>query len=147
MRYPAPTSPAVTAVMRGNRRVDTGPEVALRSHLHQSGLRFRKDFLIRLGDCRVKPDIVFRREQLAVFVDGCFWHNCPMHGRNPGGKNADYWRVKLEKNRLRDEPQTRALIEGGWTVIRVWEHEAVQSSCDLIIETLRRIHEAGPHSA
>ncbi len=147
MRYPAPTSPAVTAVMRGNRRVDTGPEIAVRSHLHRSGLRFRKDFLIRLEDRRVKPDIVFRRERLAVFVDGCFWHNCPMHGRSPGGNNADYWRVKLERNRLRDESQTRALIEAGWTVVRVWEHEAVESSCDLIIETLRKIHEADPHSA
>ena len=69
-----------------------------------------------------KPDFTFRRERVAVFVDGCFWHGCPRHGRRPDS-NVDYWRMKLERNKARDRAVTRGLREAGWMVIRIWEHE------------------------
>jgi DNA mismatch endonuclease, patch repair protein len=69
-----------------------------------------------------KPDFVFRRQRLAVFVDGCFWHGCPKHGRQPGS-NAGYWLTKLARNRERDRDVCRALRKLGWTVIRLWEHD------------------------
>ncbi len=121
--YPHPSSPAVSNVMRANRRTDTKPEVALRSALHRMGLRFRKDHVVQLPNRRVRPDIVFTKAKLAVFVDGCFWHSCSEHGRTPTGSNPDYWRQKLERNRTRDRLDTESLGVAGWQVIRVWEHE------------------------
>lgn len=122
--------------MKGNRRADTKPEIALRSALHRAGLRFRKDYAIELDGRRVRPDIAFPRLKLAVFVDGCFWHLCPNHGRIPGGKNAAYWKTKLEGNRARDHQNTERLQNGGWTVIRIWEHVDIETAAGRIAAAL-----------
>lgn len=123
--YPHPTSAAVTASMKGNRRADTKPEIALRSALHARGLRFRKDFMLRTPDgTRCKADVVFTRARVAVFIDGCFWHGCPEHGTTPQA-NTHYWGPKLQRNRDRDRRVTAALEADGWAVLRVWEHERV----------------------
>lgn len=133
-----PVSPTVSAMMRGNRRADTRPELAIRSLVHRAGLRFRKDFPIRLRMGRqVRPDIVFTRHRIAVFVDGCFWHLCPQHGRVPGGANSSYWAGKFARNRARDEEDTAALLNENWLVIRVWEHEPSPSAAERIIEAVR----------
>jgi DNA mismatch endonuclease (patch repair protein) len=76
----------------------------------------------RLKAFRVKPDFVFRSQRLAVFVDGCFWHGCPVHGTQPR-HNAKFWRDKIARNRARDRLVTRTLRARGWRVIRIWEHE------------------------
>lgn len=68
-----------------------------------------------------KPDFVFPRERLAVFVDGCFWHGCPKHGRRPGC-NRDYWIPKLEGNKRRDIAVSETLRRTGWRVLRFWAH-------------------------
>jgi DNA mismatch endonuclease (patch repair protein) len=68
-----------------------------------------------------KPDFVFARDRLALFVDGCFWHGCPKHGRQPRTNKA-YWSQKLARNKARDRSVSRALRQSGWTVIRIWEH-------------------------
>jgi DNA mismatch endonuclease (patch repair protein) len=73
-----------------------------------------------------KPDFVFRRERLVVFVDGCFWHGCSRHGRQPTS-NSDYWFAKLNRNRQRDKSVTRKLRKIGWKVLRLWEHDLIQS--------------------
>src|SRR6266540_6172372 len=119
--YPAPTSRAVSAVMRGNRRTDTTPETRVRSLLHLHGYRFRKDYRIEVPGARVRPDIVFTRQRLAVFIDGCFWHRCPKHGNMPQA-NTTYWAAKLDRNVARDERVDLALRGAGWTVLRLWEH-------------------------
>jgi DNA mismatch endonuclease (patch repair protein) len=108
--------------MLANKRVDTKPEVALRSALHRLGLRFRKDKRIDLPAMRVRPDVVFVSARVAVYCDGCFWHSCPIHATSPKA-NADYWRPKLAANVRRDRDCDRALKEAGWQVVRVWEHE------------------------
>lgn len=72
-----------------------------------------------------RPDVVFLRARVAVFVDGCFWHGCPAHCRVPAG-NRPYWVRKIARNRARDRAATRALRARGWRVIRIWEH-AVQA--------------------
>jgi len=102
-------------------RRDTRPELALRRELHARGLRFRKEYRALPG----RPDVAFTRARLAVFVDGCFWHRCPLHGTLPK-HNADWWLAKLDANVARDQRQDRQLVDSGWTVIRVWEHEAVE---------------------
>ena len=68
------------------------------------------------------PDFVFRKERLAVFVDGCFWHGCPRHLRRPKD-NKGYWRKKLSRNQSRDKLVTKTLRNAGWRVLRIWEHE------------------------
>lgn len=68
-----------------------------------------------------KPDFVFPKAKLAVFVDGCFWHGCPVHGRIPKG-NAAFWREKIERNQRRDRQVNRRLRAKGWHVMRIWEH-------------------------
>ena len=69
----------------------------------------------------VRPDFVFPRLKLAVFVDGCFWHACPRHCRMPTGNRA-FWRAKLTRNQARDRLVTRTLRKAGWRVLRIWEH-------------------------
>ena len=121
--------------MSAIRRTDTKPEVALRGALHAVGLRFRKDFRVDLPARRVRPDIVFTRRRVAIFVDGCFWHCCPEHGRPPA-QNTAYWGPKLARNVERDHMNDAALEGAGWTVIRVWEHEDVRTAVARILSTL-----------
>ena len=76
---------------------------------------------------RVRPDFVFARARLAVFVDGCFWHGCPRHGTRPKG-NAAFWLKKISGNQARDARVNRALRRAHWRVLRIWEHDlAVRS--------------------
>jgi len=76
---------------------------------------------LQLSTFHVRPDFVFRRARLALFVDGCFWHGCPQHGTQPKG-NAAFWRRKFSRNKKRDRLVTRTLRKSGWRVIRIWEH-------------------------
>lgn len=110
------------ANMRAIRRRDTRPERQLSSALHALGYRFRRDFSIVIGKARVRPDIVFTRKRVAIFIDGCFWHGCPEHGHRPA-VHQDYWNPKLERNRERDVRNNQLLEQDGWTVLRFWEHE------------------------
>ena len=117
--------------MQANRRRDTQPERALRSELHRRGRRFRVDLPLTLSNVRVRPDIVFQRQRVAVFVDGCFWHNCPEHGSQPRA-NADYWASKLAANVRRDKRNNEALRDAGWIVIRLWEHVPPREAADAV---------------
>jgi DNA mismatch endonuclease, patch repair protein len=72
---------------------------------------------------RVRPDFVFRRARLALFVDGCFWHGCPKHATKPANNRA-FWKKKLAGNKTRDRLVNQTLRRAGWRVIRIWE-------CDL----------------
>jgi DNA mismatch endonuclease (patch repair protein) len=134
--YPESKSAAVTAVMRANRKTDSGPEVRLRSELHRRGVRFRKNLLIRLGSLNVRPDIVFTPQRVAVFVDGCFWHRCPEHGVQPKS-NVSYWSAKLDRNVRRDHLVTSALTEAGWRSVRVWEHQGVDEAADEVMNAVQ----------
>ncbi|WP_241153785.1 very short patch repair endonuclease [Nocardioides pantholopis] len=120
-----------TAWARANRRTDTKPELALRSELHRRGFRFRKDLRLDLGTINPRPDIVFTRAKVAVFVDGCFWHCCPDHGRPPT-QNTGYWGPKLARNVERDRLYDSALREAGWSLVRVWEHVPVTEAADVV---------------
>lgn len=102
-------------------RRDTKPEIELRRHLHALGLRFRVDRPV-LADRRRRVDVVFGPAKVAVFVDGCFWHGCPLHATFPK-TNAEYWRGKIETNRARDRDTNDQLARAGWHVERAWEHE------------------------
>jgi DNA mismatch endonuclease (patch repair protein) len=121
--------------MQSNRPRDTALEVSVRSALHREGLRFRKHVRPVLGlACTV--DVVFPREKLALFIDGCYWHACPEHASYPR-TNAEWWRAKLEGTRERDRRNAAALSEAGWHVLRVWEHEDVATVGAKVRATLK----------
>lgn len=123
--------------MLGNRRTGTKPEAALRSALHAAGCRFRKDFRLDLGVVRPRPDVVFTRVKVAVFVDGCYWHSCPLHGTQPKA-NAEYWTPKLARNVERDREHDHALRAAGWTVVRIWEHVPVAEAVEIVTAALKK---------
>lgn len=139
--YPAPKDASASAVGRSNRRKDTKPEVALRRALHRHGLRFRKDYAIRVDDARpIRVDIAFTRARLAVMVDGCFWHGCPQHGTTPKS-NTEYWAPKLARNMERDREDDRRLAADGWLVQRIWEHVPLEEAVAATLDALERARE------
>lgn len=116
--------------MRNQRRRDTAPELALRRELHRRGRRFFVD-RAPLSGIRRRADLVFPRLRVAVFVDGCFWHACPEHGRLPRS-NRGWWQEKLAANAARDRDTDHRLVANGWRVVRVWEHEQVLTAADRV---------------
>jgi DNA mismatch endonuclease (patch repair protein) len=122
--------------MQAIRRRDTRPEVAVRRLLHAAGHRYRVDLLLRMGSERVRPDIVFTKRRIAVFIDGCFWHVCLEHGRQPQ-VNDWYWAPKLAKNQDRDLRVTSALQQAGWLVLRFWEHESADHIAQVVAASVR----------
>ena len=97
---------------RGNRATELRLIALLRAH-GVTGWR-------RGAPLPGKPDFIFRTEKVALFVDGCFWHGCPRHGRTPKSRVA-FWTAKLTRNAQRDHAVAHALRAAGWRVLRVWE--------------------------
>lgn len=93
-----------------------------------------------IGGQQVRPDILFTRSRVAVFIDGCFWHGCPTHGEMPAS-NREFWQAKIGGTRERDQRQTMALQEAGWTVLRVWEHEPIDDAVRRVLAVLQRTAE------
>jgi DNA mismatch endonuclease (patch repair protein) len=115
------SSPEARARMQSNKGRDTKPELALRSAVHALGLRYRVDAR-PLKQLRRRADLVFPRAKVAVFLDGCFWHGCPVH-HTVAAANASFWAEKVSTNRTRDSDTDARLAEAGWVSVRVWEHE------------------------
>jgi DNA mismatch endonuclease (patch repair protein) len=122
--------------MQGNRRRDTAPELAVRRLLHASGCRYRVD-IQPLPDLRRRADIVFTRQKIAVFIDGCYWHGCPVHGSTPQ-TNSEYWSSKVAANRARDADTNARLSEAGWHAARYWEHEQPSAVAADVLRLLAR---------
>lgn len=101
---------------------DTKPEMVVRRLLHGMGYRYR----LHAKDLPGRPDIVFRKRRLAIFVHGCFWHRHPdtacRLARLPKSR-LDFWLPKLEGNRERDVETVERLESRGWNVLLVWECE------------------------
>lgn len=121
--------------MRGNRRRDTQPELALRSILHRRGLRYLVDATVR-GSKPHRPDVVFRGARVAVFIDGCFWHGCREHYHAPA-TNSAYWEAKISSNIDRDRSTDLDLASAGWAVLRVWEHQPAHAAADEVERLVR----------
>ena len=131
--------------MQANRRRDTAPERRLRSILHAHGLRFRVDLPIAAGGSRpVRPDVVFTRARVAVFMDGCYWHGCPKH-HQPSKSNVSYWRAKIALNRERDRRNDRLLVGAGWIVLRFWEHDDPAEAAEIVTAAIDKRRQSMPH--
>lgn len=101
---------------------NTEPEMILRRRLWRHGFRYLVNFVTPSG----RADIAFPTKQVAVFVDGCFWHGCPDHYVRPRS-GSTFWASKLATNTARDARQTVNLEAAGWRVCRIWEHEVFQN--------------------
>ena len=123
----------VMSRIRGKGNKST--ELALASAFRKAGIKgWRRHVAIKLvlgprvakrvgtAQLIVRPDFVFRRERVAVFVDGCFWHRCPLHSTVPAN-NREFWEQKLARNVERDRLHDKELKKAGWRVLRFWEHE------------------------
>jgi DNA mismatch endonuclease (patch repair protein) len=131
------------------RQTGTKPEIALRKELHKRGLRYRVNFEVLHKPRRV-ADIAFTSLSIAVFVDGCFWHGCPLHATWPK-QNAEFWRKKIAANQLRDDDTNHRLRELGWTTIRIWSHETVHEAAlrvlSAVYESRQRLASLTAHTA
>lgn len=115
------------------RSRDTVPEIRLRKALWAAGCRYRLK-----SKLPGQPDLVFSKARLAVFMDGCFWHGCPIHYSAPRTRQ-DYWRPKLRRNVLRDISVNRMLVSDNWRVIRIWQHE-LKDMEDVVRRIISLIH-------
>jgi DNA mismatch endonuclease, patch repair protein len=120
--------------MTATRRRDTSAEKALAEALVQLGLLFETDFAAVAGTRR-RVDIAFPKQRVAVFLDGCFWHCCPLHGTWPRA-NASFWRDKILANVRRDADTDQQLREAGWIVLRFWEHHRPEDAALAVLHKL-----------
>lgn len=104
---------------KGNKDTELVMIQILRSH-HISGWRRNQAVF-------GKPDFVFPKQKVALFVDGCFWHCCPKHSNMPKN-NREFWEEKLQGNKERDKHVSKILKKAGWKVVRVWEHELANTN-------------------
>ena len=130
--------------MLGNKSRDTKPELIVRRYLHAAGLRYRVHAR-PLRDWNRRADIVFSRAKTAIFINGCFWHGCPEHYKEPRTNNY-YWSQKIGRNVERDVETFKRLKAEGWLVVVLWEHENLEAKSEKIVsrvikrrERLRKI--------
>ena len=125
--------------LAGRRSKDTEPELKLRRALHARGARYRLHRQLAKG---CTPDVVLPGRRKAVFVDGCWWHSCPTHGRKTPftGPNAALWTDKMRRVQERDRRATELATELGWHVVRLWECQVqtnVEPCVDLVLGSER----------
>ena len=113
------------------RGKNTGPEVKLRKLLWSAGIRGYRIHYSLPG----KPDIVFTKTKVAIFIDGCFWHKCPICFQEPETRK-EFWMKKIQSNIDRDQKVNTQLKDMGWTVLRFWEHE-IKKNPSAVIDTIR----------
>ncbi len=100
------------------RGKNTGPEIKLRKLLWSHGIRGYRIHYNLLG----KPDIVFIKKKIVIFIDGCFWHKCPVCFQEPETRK-EFWMKKIRSNVEHDSKVNEQLLNEGWTIIRFWEHD------------------------
>ncbi|UAL07646.1 MAG: very short patch repair endonuclease [Candidatus Methanogranum gryphiswaldense] len=134
-RSPIPKSDNVSKVMSSNRGKDTKPEMILRKALRDNGMSgYRVHW-----DVSGKPDIAYPGRLIAIFVNGCFWHRCPICELPLPKNNVDFWKNKFDQNVKRDAEKIRSLEKDGWKVIVVWECE-IKTDLERVIQTIKLKH-------
>jgi DNA mismatch endonuclease, patch repair protein len=108
-------------------------ESVLSTELWKKGFRFRRNSKTLFG----KPDISIKKYKIVIFIDSCFWHQCPIHGNMPK-TNTKFWKKKLKRNIERDKEVNHYYIEKGWHLKRVWEHE-IKENLDDVVKNLSRV--------
>lgn len=130
--------------LAGRKKRDTRPEMLLRTAVHARGLRYAIQKRLANG---CTPDIVLVSHRVAVFVDGCFWHQCPLHGRTKfTGPNAALWSSKMQRNKERDLRANELAVAAGYSVVRLWECDVTddpKAAADLVVQVVATRSAAG----
>lgn len=124
-RSPTPKNETVSRVMSANRAVNTRPETLLRKALWASG---KRGYRLHQRVHGIRPDIVYPKKKIAVFVHGCFWHRCPKCDLPLPKSNRRFWKNKFKANQERDERKSRSLRDHSWKVYVFWECEIERSA-------------------
>ncbi|MBJ6118998.1 very short patch repair endonuclease [Pontibacter sp. BT310] len=133
-RSPVPKNENTSKVMRANSSKNTKPEMKLRSELFHLGLR---GYRVNHKELPGRPDVVFTKKKVAIFVNGCYWHRCPICNLPLPKHNTDFWSNKFERNVKRDQIKKNELEHLGYKVVLVWECE-IKSKLDQVIEEIRK---------
>ena len=128
-RSPTPLSENVSRVMSANKAKDTSPELAVRKALHGKGI---KGYRLHSKKIPGRPDIAFTRKRVAIFINGCFWHRCPICKLPYPETNKVFWKKKFERNKERDKEKRNVLLNNGWKVLVVWEHQIDENLPDIL---------------
>ncbi len=129
-RSPVPKNELVSHTMSRIKGKGTKPELWLRKQLWASGVR---GYRVNYKDLPGKPDIVFTKYKLAVFINGCYWHGCETCGWKPPKHNVDYWVNKITRNRQRDVTNQLALESMGYAVLTLWEHDLKKGAVNSVV--------------
>lgn len=119
-------------IMRRVKGKNTKPELRVRSALHRRGLRYRLDYPLP-----GKPDLVFVKARVVVFIDSCFWHGCPNHLRMPKS-NREYWTAKISRNVERDAKINDEYTRLDWEQLRLWEHD-LKENFDMCVDRIEEM--------
>ena len=130
----------VMSHIRGQGNKET--ELVLMTLLRRHGIAGWRRHLPVFG----RPDFVFLKLRVALFVDGCFWHGCPKHSNMPAN-NRPFWRKKMAANKARDRRVNRELRRAGWRVVRIWEHALTRRGGACMRRIQAALDAAGCHTA
>ncbi|WP_230407254.1 very short patch repair endonuclease [Pontibacter cellulosilyticus] len=141
-KSPLTAQEKISRYMRGNKSKDTKPELTLRRALWHVGLR---GYRVHWSKAPGKPDICYPSRKLAIFVHGCFWHQCPYCRPVAPKSNVSFWQDKFEKNIRRDAKYKQLYREAGWQRIVIWECQLSQSIAGCV-SLIRELHRGIPAS-
>ena len=139
-RNPPPTNENVSKTMRSNKGKGTKPELTVRAMLRELGY---PGYRLNWKKAPGHPDIAYPGRRIAIFVNGCFWHHCPVCDPPIPKSHSDFWKAKIERNKKRDERINRELTEAGWTVVTIWECEIKKKREEVIgrlLQVLKRVN-------
>ena len=119
-RAPIPKKESTSRLMQANKAKNTKPEVLLRKALWKAGIQ---GYRLHPRQLPGRPDIVFGKARLAIFINGCFWHRCPSCDLPLPKSNTDFWKKKFDANVARDRKKIASLEEAGWRALTIWECE------------------------
>lgn len=131
-RAPLPASETTSKVMSANRGKGTSIEMTLRKALWRKGVR---GYRVNMKCLPGRPDIVFTRRKLAIFVNGCFWHRCPLCKPSIPKAHVGFWNEKFERNKARDLKNLEDLSLLGWRTLSIWECE-INSDLEGVVQRI-----------
>ena len=137
-RAPIPNKESTSKVMSANKDSDTKPEIMFRRLLWNKGLR---GYRLHLKSVPGRPDVSYKRDKIAIFVNGCYWHRCPHCDLPLPKSNTEFWKNKFNKNKERDMRKSKKLQDQGWVVFTVWECQIKEQTDDLkrVINDIRAL--------
>jgi len=124
------------------RGKNTGPELKLRKLLFANGIRGYRVHYNLVG----KPDIVFTKNKIVIFIDGCYWHRCPFCFQEPETRK-EFWIRKINSNIDRDRKVNEQLKNDGWMVLRFWEHEVKKNPNDVLKKIAEMLKDSTTHES